>query len=166
MTFAQLGIGEAVFVDANTFVYHFAPDPKYQAACSQLLHRIESQDYLGFTSTAILSEVAHRLFMLEAGQKLPWSPGKLLQRLKQNPAAWQSMSTFRTAIDSILQSKIKILTIDPPLIRTATILTQRYSLLANDALLIAVVQANGLANLASNDADFDRVPGITRYGPL
>jgi predicted nucleic acid-binding protein len=27
-------------------------------------------------------------------------------------------------------------------------------------------QAHGLTNLASHDGDFDRVPGITRYGPV
>jgi len=39
-------------------------------------------------------------------------------------------------------------------------------LLSNDALIVAVMQANGLANLASNDADSDRVPGLTRYAPV
>ena len=29
----------------------------------------------------------------------------------------------------------------------------------------AVTQANGPMNLASNDADFDRMPGLTRYAP-
>jgi hypothetical protein len=37
MTLAQLRTGEAVFVDANIFVFHFASDPKFQAACSQFL---------------------------------------------------------------------------------------------------------------------------------
>ena len=38
-------------------------------------------------------------------------------------------------------------------------------LLSNDALIVAVMQANGLTRLASHDADFDRVPGLTRYAP-
>ena len=37
--------------------------------------------------------------------------------------------------------------------------------MSNDALLIAVMQANRLTKLASNDPDFDRAPGITRYAP-
>ena len=35
-----------------------------------------------------------------------------------------------------------------------------------DALLIAVMQANGLTSLASHDSDFDRVPSLTRYTPV
>jgi hypothetical protein len=29
MTFADLTAGDAVFVDANTFIYQFAPDPAW-----------------------------------------------------------------------------------------------------------------------------------------
>jgi hypothetical protein len=32
-------------------------------------------------------------------------------------------------------------------------------------LVVAGMQAHGLMNLASNHADFDRVPGLTRYAP-
>ena len=39
-------------------------------------------------------------------------------------------------------------------------------LLTNDGLIVAVMQAHGLTKIASNDADFDRVPGLTRYAPL
>jgi predicted nucleic acid-binding protein len=37
---------------------------------------------------------------------------------------------------------------------------------SGDALIVAMMQANGLTKLASNDADFDRVPGITRFSPV
>jgi predicted nucleic acid-binding protein len=42
----------------------------------------------------------------------------------------------------------------------------QYGLLSSDALVVAMMQANNLTNLASNDADFDRVPGITRFSPV
>ena len=33
MIFADLAVGDSVFLDANTLVYHFAPDPVLGAAC-------------------------------------------------------------------------------------------------------------------------------------
>jgi predicted nucleic acid-binding protein len=66
MTIADLALGDAAFVDANIFVYHFAPDPVLQAPCGQLLQRIENQEVQGFTSTHVLAEAAHRLLTLEA----------------------------------------------------------------------------------------------------
>jgi predicted nucleic acid-binding protein len=140
MTFAQLGTGAAVFVDANIFVFHFAPDPRFQVACSQLLLRIEAQDLTGFTSTPIISEVGHRLMTTEARQRFGWSGGKVTARLRQNPAVCQSLTGFRTAIENILQSRTQVLTVAPVLLLTAAMLSQQHGLLANDALIVAIMQ--------------------------
>jgi predicted nucleic acid-binding protein len=39
-------------------------------------------------------------------------------------------------------------------------------LLINDALTVAFIQQQSLTRLASHHADFDRVPGPTRYAPV
>ena len=72
MTFADLPAGASVFVDANTLVYHFQPHPVLGAACTDLVERIERQELTGFTSTHVLSEVAHRLMTLEACLLFSW----------------------------------------------------------------------------------------------
>jgi predicted nucleic acid-binding protein len=163
MTFADLPAGAPVFLDANTLVYHFQPHPLFGAACNQLIQRIEAQGLVGVTSTHILSEVAHRLMTIEAAGLPGWSPTKIVNRLKQQPNVLQKLIRFRTAVDTILQSRIQVLAIAPPLISSAALLSQQTGLLSNDALLLAVMQAGGMTNLASNDADFDRVSGLTRY---
>ena len=66
MTFADLVAGDAIFLDANPFVYHPVADPKYGAACSQLLQRVENQEITGLTSTHVLTEMAHRIMAVEA----------------------------------------------------------------------------------------------------
>ncbi len=42
MIFADLPSGDSVFVDANTFVYHFQPHLVFGQACTDLLERIET----------------------------------------------------------------------------------------------------------------------------
>ena len=44
--------------------------------------------------------------------------------------------------------------------------SRQHGLLTNDALIAAIMHDHGLIHLASNDPDFDRVPGITRYAPV
>ena len=61
MSFANIPKGLSLFVDANTLVYHFGPDPVLQPACQQLLERIARQELSGFTSTHVLTDIAHRL---------------------------------------------------------------------------------------------------------
>jgi predicted nucleic acid-binding protein len=166
MTFADLQGGESLFVDANTLVYHFAAHAAFGAACTQLLQRIENQELLGFTSTAVLGEAAHRLMTTEAISRFGWPFAGIGNRLSTHPAEVQKLHVFRRAVEEILRSKIQVLTIPPGLLVTGAALCQQIGLLTNDGVLVAVMQANGLTNLASGDTDFDRVPGITRYAPV
>jgi predicted nucleic acid-binding protein len=128
------------------------------------LGRIELLELSGYTSTQVLSEVAHRLMTLEAATLFGWS-GKIVQRLKQNPANIQRLTKFRSAVQKVLLMGVQTLSIPPTLLDAAAATSQQIGLLSNDALIVAVMQANGLTRLASHDADFDRVPGLTRYTP-
>src|SRR5207248_2709206 len=90
---------------------------------------------------------------------------KVVQRFKQQPSAIQKLTSFRQAIENFPQLGIQVLTIASDLVATAAAISQQHGLLSNDALILALMQAHGLHKLASNDADFDRVPGIIRYTP-
>jgi predicted nucleic acid-binding protein len=164
--FADLAAGDAVFVDANTFVYHFAPDPVLGPPCSVLLQRIENQELSGFTSLHLLGEVAHKLMTVEAYALFGWPFAGMANRLRRHPAEVQRLTAYRRAVFQIVQSRVQVLPISVAVFVAATAISQQTGLLINDALIVAILQANGLTLLASHDADFDRVPGITRYAPL
>jgi predicted nucleic acid-binding protein len=166
MIFADLARGESVFVDANTLIYHFGPHPTFGLACNQLVQRIENHELQGFTSTHVLGEVAHQLMIVEASQLPGWGLGKVKQRLQKQPGVLQNLTRFRSAVDTVLHSSLQVLTILPSMLGSAALLSQQHSLLTNDALVVAIMQASGLSNLASHDTDFDRVPGVTRYAPV
>lgn len=162
MIFADLPMNSAVFVDANIFVFYFQPHAVLGPHCTTLIKRIELKELVGFTSTHVLSEVAHRLMTMEASMKFGWQ-GKIVNRLKRDPSALQKLAGFRQAGQQIPKLGFQILTISAPLLDAAADISQKYGLLTNDALVVAVMQAHGLVNLASHDADFDRVPGLARY---
>ncbi len=165
MILADLLAGESVFLDANIWIYHFGPHPTLGASCDQLVQRIETQQLLGSTSTHVLAEVAHQLRIVEASSLPGGSLGGVRQRLQHQPAVLAGLARFRTAVETVLNSSIQVLTIAPGLLGAAAALSQQHGLLTNDALTVAVMQAHGLTRLASNDTDFDRVPGLTRYEP-
>jgi predicted nucleic acid-binding protein len=130
-----------------------------------LLQRIENQELQGFTSTHVLAEAAHRLMTLEARTRLGWSAGKVVQRLKQNPNTLQGLTAFRTAIERIAQSRIVVLPASISLLVAAVGVCQQHGLLITDALSVVLMQVHGLTKTASDDSDFDHVPGIARYAP-
>ena len=162
MTFADLPAGAAIFLDANVLVYYFSAHSAFGPACQQLVKRIETGEIAGHTSTAVLSELAHRLMTLEAMMRFGWT-SKVVDRLKRNPSSVGQLSRFRQAVARVPQLQIRVLTIPEGLVEAAADISQQTGLLSNDALLIAVMQTNSLTNLASHDSDFDRVSGLTRY---
>ena len=166
MTFAHIPAGGALFLDANSLIYHFTSDPKYGAACTQLVKQVEQRQLHGFTSTHVLADVAHRLMTLEAISLLGWPPAGIAARLRKHHAEIPKLQVDLQAVARIPLLGIQVLPITQPLVEAAPLLSRQYELLTGDALLVSLMQANGLTNLASNDSDFDRVPGITRYAPV
>jgi predicted nucleic acid-binding protein len=162
MKFDALQAGDRIFLDANLLVYHFAAHPTLGATCSRLIERIDKREITAYTSTHILSEIAHRLMTYEASQMFGWKT-KIVDRLQRQPTEIQKLQSFRQAIEKIPQLGIEILTIPADLVADASALSIQYGLLSNDALVVAIMVTKGLTNLASHDADFDRVPGLVRY---
>jgi predicted nucleic acid-binding protein len=160
MTFGDIANGTAVFVDANTFVYALAPDAQFGPPSEQLLERIERQDVQGFTSSHVLSDVAHRLMSLEACSVFDWPYAGIAQRMKRHPAEVQQLARFRQATEAILLMGLQVLPVFARHVTTAALLSQQHGVLTNDALIVALMQENGLTQLASHDADFDQVPGL------
>ena len=166
MIFTDLPVGAAVFLDANTMVYHFSKHQRYGVPCTELMERIARQDLVGHTSIHVLGEAGHRLMALEAIDRFGWTNTGIANRLRKHPAEVRQLARFRQAIDEIPLFGIQVHPITFPLLSVALGLCQAHGLLTNDALIVALMQANSWSNLASEDDDFDRVPGITRYAPV
>jgi predicted nucleic acid-binding protein len=165
MTFLGIPGGSDLFLDANTLVYHFTGEPLYGAACTALMKRIEQQQLHAIVSTDVLSDVAHRLMTLEAATLNGWPLTALAARLRKHRSEIPKLTIYRQAIADIAAAGIRILPITQSLVESAAALCGRHELLMGDALIVAVMKAEGLSNLASGDSDFDRVPGIVRYEP-
>lgn len=165
MTFGDIPAGASVFLDANTFIYAFAPDPTFGSLCDQLLDRISRQEIQGFTSSHVLSDVAHRLMTLEAAAAFSWSMTGIARRLKRHPTQIQGLTRHTLALDEIQLVGVQTLAITGPQVSLAADVSRRHGLLSSDALVVVVMRDHGLTLLASHDDDFDRVPGITRYAP-
>lgn len=166
MNFGAIARAGSVFVDANTFIYAFGPDPVYGPPSEQLLERIENHELQGYTSANVLSDMAHRLMALEAVQVFGWSHTGIAHRLKRHPAEVQTLARYRQAIDEVSAIGIQVLPITGGQVSQAADVSRQFGLLSSDALIVAVMRHHNLTELASHDADFDRVPGIARYGPV
>ena len=166
MTFDDLVAGLAVFVDANTLIYHFTAHPRYGPACTRLVERVERRELQGFLSSHVLADVAHRLMTIEAMTHLGWPTTGLAARLKRHHAEIPRLTLYQQALTKVGQLGLQVIPVSEHLILMAAGCSQQYELLTGDALIVAVMRHQGLTHLASADADFDRVPGLVRYGPV
>src|SRR5207247_1717945 len=113
-----------------------------------------------------LADVAHRIMTIEAMSRLGWPTAGLAARLKKRHAEIPKLSLYQQATAKVGQLGIHVLPVAEPTVLAATRFSQQFELLTGDALMVALMQANGLTRLASEDSDFDRVPGITRYASI
>ena len=147
-------------------VYYFAPNAVFGAACQVVMDRISKyQDFMAYTSTLVLSELAHQLMILEAAQQFGWPLAGIRRRLERHPTEVQKLRRFRQAIDEVPPLGIEVLPLERHIPAMGATLSQLHGLLTNDALTVATMQDQAIFHIASHDTDFDRVPGITRYRP-
>jgi len=165
MIFGEIPNSASVFIDANTFVYAFSQHSQFGPACRGLLERIDRGEVSGLTSAHVLAETAHRLMTLEACTVFGWPFTGIAQRLRRHSVEVQQLSAYRQAVSLILNSQIHVISTAPEAVLAATDVSRQHGLLTNDALIVAIMQANGLMSIASHDADFERVPGLVRYAP-
>jgi len=166
MTFANLAKGSSIFIDANTLVYHFIAHAQFGLSCTQLLERIENQELYGYCSAHVLGEVVHRLMTIEACSRFGWPTQGIAARLRSHPAELQQLSKHRQALDEIQLMGIQILPVTGSSVSHGADLSIQHGLLINDAICVAQMLAQKLQQIASNDTDFDRVPGIVRFSPI
>ncbi len=137
----------------------------YGPSSTQLVKRIEQREVQGFTSTHVLTDVAHRLMTLEAIKVFGWPAAQIAVRLRRHRHEIPKLKVYLQAMAQIPDLGIRVLPINQPLVEAATLLAQQHELLTGDALIVAVMREHGLVHLASHDSDFDRVAGLTRYAP-
>lgn len=165
MTFDQIHTSGDIFLDANILVYHFTGDATYGVACTRLIERIEQNDLRGYTSAAVVSDATHRMMTIEAMQQFGWPIAGLAARLRKHRTEISKLIAFQRAVDQVPLLGIHVVDVTLDLVLGATKLSRQFELLSGDALIVAVMQRHGLANLASSDTDFDHVHTLTRYAP-
>jgi len=103
---------------------------------------------------------------MESMGRFGWPASGLAGRLKKHHTEIPKLNLYRQAVPKVGQLGIQVLSVSEPVVMAATNVSHQCELLTGDALIVAMMRQQGLTKLASEDSDFDRVPGITRYAPV
>ena len=159
----ELPAGQTVFIDANIFIYHFTG---LSQECSSFLERCERGELWGVTAVHILLEVLRRLMMIEAVTKGLVTSGNVARKLREKPDVVKQLADCQTQTEAIFEMGIEVVGLTSDSLKISHPYRRRAGLLVNDSLTTAVMEAEGILDLATADPDFTRVEGLQIYSPL
>jgi predicted nucleic acid-binding protein len=166
VTLAHIPDGSRVFADANVLVYGFMQAEPFVRESTQLLARSARREIELLTAAHTAAEVVHRVMMIEARATLGLSSGNTLNHLKRHPQAVKQLTEYKQVPGKFTQARINILPVTYREIHNSEQFRDIYGLLTNDSIILAVMSHYKLMDLATNDRDFQRVPGIRLWTPV
>ena len=158
----SLSDGATVFIDSTIFVYHFTGA---SADCRTFLERCECHELSGVTSAGVLAETMHRLMTLEAVVRGLVQPGSVARRLAEKPAVVRELSQYQRHVEAIPVMGIRVVPLDLVVLLRSAPLRMNHGLLTNDSLVAAAALQEAGGVLATADAAFSQVPGLTTHAP-
>jgi predicted nucleic acid-binding protein len=154
--------GMHIFIDSNIFIYHFTG---VSDECSDFLTRCESGELNGATSVNAILEVLHRLMMIEAVNKKLIGPPNIAGKLQKHPEKIKQLHEYYSNTLHIADMGIIIYPVSSDTILQSHPFRAKYGLMVNDSLIAACMRENGIKSLATNDAAFRKVNGLTIFSP-
>lgn len=152
-----------IYIDANIFLSSAFKHRRFGDACRDFLIRVDEEE-AGYVSDLTLNEVFHKLMLAEVSKTLRVKTKDALPYIKKNPAAVSKLKILWEEMELIRDSGLKFISIGklfPEFIETS----RKFNLLATDAMIVEVMKKNEIKDIATNDADFERVDFLKVWKP-
>ena len=78
----NLPSGSSIYIDSNIFICDVTNHLKYTATSSSFLDRVESGEVVGVASVLGITEVIHKLSIIELSSKLKKKPQSILSLIR------------------------------------------------------------------------------------
>jgi predicted nucleic acid-binding protein len=159
----QVPTGTRIFIDSNIFLYIFLKHPKWGKSCQEFIKRTEDMDIQGIVNEFVYNEVIHKLMVTALMNRFHCSPQQAIIMIKNTPELLKDFPALWEAGEMLRAMNLKV--ISGPFFPESFTLMQEYHLLITDAVHIAAMKKEEITNIASNDKDFSRVPGLSVWKP-
>ncbi len=130
-----------IFIDSNVPMYLVGPAHPLKDKAEELLEAAVTSGQRLVTSAEVLQEILHRYVAI-----------------KRRDAIAPAFDMLLSVVDEVVAVE------EDDIVRAKDLVLGSKSLSSRDAVHIAVMVRQGISRIMSFDADFDRVPGITRLG--
>lgn len=153
-----------LFLDANIFVYFLLRDDRYGSRCEGLLSRVETGELIGFTDPLVLSETLYLYVKTHVVAAHQLRPEQFLNFTKTHPSAVAGVN-IAPVMQLFAMETLRVATPPQHLVLDLWPRVHAFGLLPNDAYHLITMRFLNLTCLASNDADFARIPDLIIWKP-
>lgn len=152
-----------VYVDTNVLYMYLRADPLHLADIEHFLTRVVRGELTAYVSLLVVDELFYRLLLALIKERTRHNPLNVLR--EDLPGA---IADYGPPIAQAVQKLLTLphFTLVGTELRDFTTMLNnitRFGLLPRDALHVTLMQRLQITQIASDDADFDRVVGIERY---
>ena len=165
MRIERLPNGTRVFADANVLTYALSTVEPVHSLTASLIERSARQEIQIFTSAAQAANVIHRTMIIEAKAVLQVPSSKIIAYLKAHPDEVRRLTRYRQVPGEFSRARVRILDVTYREIHASKQYRDDHGLLTDDSIMLAVMERHDLVDLATNDEDFKRIPGLRLWMP-
>ena len=139
----RLPMNPAAFIDANVPIYASGREHPNKEPCAQILTMVAERPLSFVTDVEVLQELLHRYL---ASRR--WILGRRVLR--------DFAEAMQDRIEPVYEEDVHL---------AGSLADRHPEVSARDLVHTAVMQRLGVDRIISSDADFDRLPGVTRLDP-
>lgn len=166
MDLKKLPPDSEIFIDTNIFLYALSDHPKYGAGCNEFFDRVKIGEIKGKISIIVVNELVHKLMIGEIAEREGIKPTQVIRHIKNNREILQNLEAYNALADIENNYNLEIWDVRQEDFTRARKLMNEKLLLSNDALHLAVMRREGIADIATRDPDFDTIEGIKIWNPF
>lgn len=163
MNLDDIPAGSLCVIDTNVLLY---AEQGASLQAQRLLRRIERQDVLGVLPQPVWQELNHKLMLAEAFMLGQITGGNPARQLSSKPDVVKRLSLYRDKIKALATLGLAF---EPctkaDLLDKALDLQDRYGLLTNDSVILAIAMRLNADALVSADVRFQASKDIRVYAP-
>ncbi|WP_456475673.1 PIN domain-containing protein [Candidatus Pyrohabitans sp.] len=163
MELAQFVKG-SVFVDTSILIHAFT-NTRYTKTCEDFLGRVKYGEVSGYINPTVVDEFFHKLVIFTTYSKKKLTSQKAITYLKRNPDFIRKLNKpFKATREVLNDYGFNVLDTSKTL-EEALNISRKHGLLFSDALHAACCKIYNIPDIATNDADFQRVDFLKVWKP-
>ena len=163
MNLDDIPTGSLCVIDTNVLLY---AEQGVSEQAKRLLRRCSTKELIGTLPQTVWQELAHKLMLAEAMMKHGISGGNPAGRLADKPSVVRALILYQTKVRALVNLGLRFERCEQSdLLHSAFELQERYGLLTNDAVILAVAVRLEADCLVSSDKGFQAVEEIEVVAP-